>query len=1178
MKKIKLIAAGLAASTMVLASCGNDHVHTYSDQWTSNETQHWHAATCGHDVCDGLANHHDDVKDHKCDDCGYVMSTCVDNNNDHKCDICGKDLPYVSSVTISGAPEEMARGTSVTLKANVQTHSGASNSVTWSVNDASLASISAGGVLTAKANGTVTVTATSTVDSSKKDSVNITIIDPDWSDDDKEMMLYYFEEAVPYFSGSFEWTDEYYEDYACLSAESSNASDAAKAAADLEKIAEGEFEDGEGYFILDCVEDSNYYFYFDVYEDYYGGACVDVYQFPQEYEEWPTELIASQIAELEVGEVVLPGITFSDGYVTSELFFDETYGLAFMNTSVYTDGEADGEAYALVLNGAGFVVDYDADYEMYQAHDANKKITVVFWDEVDEESGDNTLTIQTTEYIPDVYFELNTGDLMLAVNDTFVVEAINEGGEDMPAEPNYVFSSYDKTVASIDESGLVTALKSGVTAIIVDLVDNNGKVLGEQFAYLYVEESVKTEWSAEDLKAFHDVDNVDGLELPFNAFFDKVTAGDRSVTLESTYYTSTLLGEYITAMEADGWTCELDVFAAMFGIEYYICSKEVEIGGVTYMLSAEACCVDEEGYISNEGFLTVEMYDENFYSWEDALAPLKEWAKDSNFKSFDGILPEVASNSYTSAYNEDYGWYEILMDTAADDKAYSAALAGAGFVLDETYNYYYLDADGEAAIEVYPNLDGTFGIYIYDTRANSSELVFADYFDADTDLTEDYLETDDGFELEFSLAKGQSAPKFYASSGDARLYANNTMVISAPAGKTITSIAFTATSQKGGTISADVGTFANNVWTGEADEITFTVSASGQYRVTEMEITYGGLPTPSPSAVIDEFPSEQLAEFLGDKITDTVLVAVGTKFAYQADEESALVAVAGSGTDYITALMINGYHVDVSMYEEYLEYYEVGFATAYSPNGQIFMEIYDFDNGTFQMEIYPAEVQKFPAEAIATALGKLVSGTTTVLPEFFSSAYQVREGEGYVDIYGDPTYGVEQVYASVLDDAGWIVSSMGGGAYLATSPTRDIKIMFGLVQDSQTGASNFLIEAVGAEPMLPAFPADAITSEIHLIDDDAAIIPVVDSADVLGYYYKASTATTYSTIQVAITKGQASTVGEAYVGQLIALGYETVSMTSAGVIIAKPGETVQYSLSIVDAGTIAITIMDAPAE
>lgn len=71
------------------------HTHTYDEAWSTDATNHWHAATCGHDTeKDSVGNHVDEtVKDHKCDVCGYTMSECKDETgNDHKCDVCGKVL------------------------------------------------------------------------------------------------------------------------------------------------------------------------------------------------------------------------------------------------------------------------------------------------------------------------------------------------------------------------------------------------------------------------------------------------------------------------------------------------------------------------------------------------------------------------------------------------------------------------------------------------------------------------------------------------------------------------------------------------------------------------------------------------------------------------------------------------------------------------------------------------------------------------------------------------------------------------------------------------------------------------------------------------------------------------------------------------------------------------------
>lgn len=75
-----LVGAMLATTTALaiagLAGCG--HTHTFSDKWTSDETNHWHAATCTDgDECkkavDGKAAHADANKDGKCDVCDYVM-------------------------------------------------------------------------------------------------------------------------------------------------------------------------------------------------------------------------------------------------------------------------------------------------------------------------------------------------------------------------------------------------------------------------------------------------------------------------------------------------------------------------------------------------------------------------------------------------------------------------------------------------------------------------------------------------------------------------------------------------------------------------------------------------------------------------------------------------------------------------------------------------------------------------------------------------------------------------------------------------------------------------------------------------------------------------------------------------------------------------------------------------
>lgn len=77
------VIAGTAAS---LAACEiENHAHTYSTEWSSDATQHWHAATCEHtdekaDVAAHVAgaetyNETTGNYEVRCTECGYLMST-----------------------------------------------------------------------------------------------------------------------------------------------------------------------------------------------------------------------------------------------------------------------------------------------------------------------------------------------------------------------------------------------------------------------------------------------------------------------------------------------------------------------------------------------------------------------------------------------------------------------------------------------------------------------------------------------------------------------------------------------------------------------------------------------------------------------------------------------------------------------------------------------------------------------------------------------------------------------------------------------------------------------------------------------------------------------------------------------------------------------------------------------
>lgn len=66
------------------------HKHTYADAWTNDETSHWHDATCGHDVIADKADHVDLTNDGECDICAWT-----DPNHEHTfADTWTSDVTY----------------------------------------------------------------------------------------------------------------------------------------------------------------------------------------------------------------------------------------------------------------------------------------------------------------------------------------------------------------------------------------------------------------------------------------------------------------------------------------------------------------------------------------------------------------------------------------------------------------------------------------------------------------------------------------------------------------------------------------------------------------------------------------------------------------------------------------------------------------------------------------------------------------------------------------------------------------------------------------------------------------------------------------------------------------------------------------------------------------------------
>ena len=97
MKKIKWLVAILIVANLLLGVIGckdpEIHIHTYSEAWTKDETNHWHAATCGHkdEVIDKAAHTFGDwtvtkeateeaegSRERSCTVCGYTATEVIE--------------------------------------------------------------------------------------------------------------------------------------------------------------------------------------------------------------------------------------------------------------------------------------------------------------------------------------------------------------------------------------------------------------------------------------------------------------------------------------------------------------------------------------------------------------------------------------------------------------------------------------------------------------------------------------------------------------------------------------------------------------------------------------------------------------------------------------------------------------------------------------------------------------------------------------------------------------------------------------------------------------------------------------------------------------------------------------------------------------------------------------------
>ena len=903
MKKFKLIAASLLASTMILAGCGeneNPHEHTFAKEWTSDANYHWHEATCGHDVQGGKGEHSDGDHDHKCDVCEKVISTCVDNDLDNLCDICGADMPRVISVGITGAPEKLMETKSVSLKVNVQVKGNASKAVTWTASNSN-ATVDQDGVVTGVKAGSVRIFATSDADNTKIAFVDIQIVELYWTDEELDMFAQFLPEPIPFIKGSF--SVQLLSDYGVVRLTSNDSADLATAKKVLSEAEGwedlGSFTTEDGLTVFNYAKESAEYLGYETYVQAYSNASGVVtldcaFDYIQ-YSSWPSEKIAEYATLI--------------GFDGAEVKPFELIKGAYVNVAPEKLTSGEDIVYISLSDGSSYASDY-ADL-----YDENEFIVVYYDEEVTISPLDKSYTLygydtQTgfdiflMDYLPDVRFGINEQNEMVAVNDTIQLTLL-KGVDIDPAAP--VTWSVVEGEVSVDQSGLVTVNGVGEGYAVVQAAISD-EVYAQALIYTVAE--IPTAFSDAQKAEFAKIHEGLGDYIPFNKYLDNVEYVEEGGYVEaySSMY-SAELENYYDALIADGW---VDINAEQYGEEgsqvlyYYFGSpfmfeKEVVINDNHYWVSLELSCLnyyeDEETgeteyYNDYEGLLDIIVYDDNIYDYSEAMLQVYGIMEELGVETsaeFPENLP--ASRYFVQYYEEDE---EMEEPECIAFGAYSVQANLAQIVSEFEAKGWYVETyhvDEEVDVEtgdIYPAYDEIYalsedGVIEMEGSYDGDlylEMYFGEPAPVEEGVTFDYSEistpvhTIGDFTVNAHKTGGEAAP-VVQNNEELRVYSGNQVTISSE-GDPITSIDFyncDCTSKVGATLTADCGTLTKTDygyhWEGEAYEVNFSCTKVDdnhkQCHFFSIEINGGGGYVPVGGDTAEDIISEICLYMFGDE-------------------------------------------------------------------------------------------------------------------------------------------------------------------------------------------------------------------------------------------------------------------------------------------------------------------------
>ena len=141
-----LIAGAVGTGTAFAAGCS--HKHSFSGDWTVENGQHWHQATCEHT---GEKAELGDCVDEK-------INATKAAGKDNLCDVCGTDLSVVTGIELNETGISVKVNGEFTLVATISPASSTGYTVEWKSDKPEIATVSNEGVVKGVAKGIATIT------------------------------------------------------------------------------------------------------------------------------------------------------------------------------------------------------------------------------------------------------------------------------------------------------------------------------------------------------------------------------------------------------------------------------------------------------------------------------------------------------------------------------------------------------------------------------------------------------------------------------------------------------------------------------------------------------------------------------------------------------------------------------------------------------------------------------------------------------------------------------------------------------------------------------------------------------------------------------------------------------------------------------------------------------------